>query len=216
MTKDEMEKRISEADERKMKGNAFFKDQKLTEAMQQYEKAIAILGDDFSTKSPRETRVITDLYGGISEAVKYPCHLNMAACLLKLQRYEEAIKQCNIVLAHDQNNVKALFRRGKARAELGRTDSAREDFRKARQLAPEDKAIGKELRLLAEHEKAVYQKQKELYQGIFGPKVESDAHNEHDDALEGYSPQTPKVNLTRRARSKSSENAHNSDYNDHW
>ena len=69
----------------------------------------------------------------------------------------------------DQNNVKALFRRGKARAELGQTDAAREDFIKARKYAPEDKAIARELHLLAEDDKAVYQKQKEIYKGIFGP-----------------------------------------------
>lgn len=72
----------------------------------------------------------------------------------------------------DENNVKALFRRGKARAELGQTDAAREDFTKARKFAPEDKAIPRELRLLAEHDKAVYQKQKELYKGLFGPRPE--------------------------------------------
>lgn len=70
----------------------------------------------------------------------------------------------------DENNVKALFRRGKARAELGQVDAAREDFLKARKYAPEDKAIPKELRLLAEHDKAVYQKQKELYKGLFGKR----------------------------------------------
>lgn len=74
-------------------------------------------------------------------------------------------------MAEDENNcnVKALFRRGKARAELGQTDAAREDFTKARKYAPEDKAIARELRLLAEHDKAIYQKQKEIYKGIFGP-----------------------------------------------
>lgn len=72
----------------------------------------------------------------------------------------------------DENNVKALFRRGKARAELGQTDAARADFTKARKYAPEDKAIPRELRLLAEHDKAVYQKQKELYKGLFGPRPE--------------------------------------------
>ena len=72
-------------------------------------------------------------------------------------------------MAEDENNVKALFRRGKARAELGQTDAAREDFLKVRKFAPKDKAIAKELRLLAEHDKAVYQKQKEFYKGIFGP-----------------------------------------------
>lgn len=64
--------------------------------------------------------------------------------------------------------MKALFRRGKARAELGQIDAAREDFLKARKFAPEDKAITRELRLLAEHDKAIYQKQKELYKGLFG------------------------------------------------
>lgn len=75
-------------------------------------------------------------------------------------------------MAEDENNVKAFFRRGKARAELGQTDAAREDFLKARKYAPEDKAIAKELRLLAEHDKAVYQKQKELYKGLFGTRPE--------------------------------------------
>lgn len=74
------------------------------------------------------------------------------------------------VLGEDENNVKALFRRGKARAALGQTDTAREDFLKASKYAPQDKAIAKELRLLAEHDKAVYQKQKEIYKGIFGPR----------------------------------------------
>lgn len=74
------------------------------------------------------------------------------------------------VLVEDENNVKALFRRGKARAELGQTDAAREDFLKARKHAPQDKAITKELRALAEHDKAVYQKQKELYKGLFGQR----------------------------------------------
>ena len=50
-------------------------------------------------------------------------------------------------MAEDENNVKALFRRGKARAELGQTDAAREDFLKVRKFAPKDKAIAKELRL---------------------------------------------------------------------
>ena len=76
------------------------------------------------------------------------------------------------VLAEDENNVKAMFRRGKARAELGQTDAAREDFLKARKYAPEDKTIARELRLLAEHDKAVYEKQKEIYKGIFGARPE--------------------------------------------
>ncbi|KAM1124287.1 hypothetical protein ACFX2H_039348 [Malus domestica] len=137
-----VEERIgAAADRRKMDGNALFKEEKLEEAMQQYEMAIAYMGDDFMF-------------------------------FIKLMHYEEAIGQCSIILAEDENNVKALFRRGKARAELGQTDAAREDFLKAHKFAPQDKAIARELRLLIEHDKAVYQKQKEIYKGIFGPTPE--------------------------------------------
>ncbi|GAB4832575.1 Peptidyl-prolyl cis-trans isomerase fkbp42 [Ancistrocladus abbreviatus] len=160
-----VEERIGAADRRRMEGNALFKEENLEEAMQQYEMAIAYMGDDF----------MFQLFGKFRDmalAVKNPCHLNMAACLIKLKRYEDAIMHCSIVLAEDENNVKALYRRGKARSELGQTDAAQEDLLKARKYAPEDKAIAKELRLLAEHEKAVYQKQKEIYKGIFGPPPE--------------------------------------------
>ncbi|XP_077224071.1 peptidyl-prolyl cis-trans isomerase FKBP42-like [Tasmannia lanceolata] len=160
-----VEERIGVADKRKMEGNAYFKDEKLEEAMQQYEMAIAYMGDDFMFQ-------LFGKYRDMALSVKNPCHLNMAACLIKLKRYEEAIGQCSIVLSEDENNVKALFRRGKARAELGQTDAAREDFQKAKKYAPEDKAIVKELRSLAEHDRAVYLKQKEIYKGIFGPRPE--------------------------------------------
>ncbi|XP_071690077.1 peptidyl-prolyl cis-trans isomerase FKBP42 [Rutidosis leptorrhynchoides] len=160
-----VEERISAADRRRMDGNNLFKEDKLEEAMQQYEMAIAYMGDDFMFQ-------LFGKYQDMALAVKTPCHLNIAACLIKLKRYDEAIAQCTIVLAEDQNNVKALFRRGKAKSELGQTDSAREDFLKARKFAPEDKAISKELRVLAEHDKIVYQKQKELYKGLFGPRPE--------------------------------------------
>lgn len=158
-----VEERIEAADRRKIEGNNYFKEEKLEEAMQQYEMAVAYMGDDFMFQ-------LFGKYRDMALSVKNPCHLNMAACLIKLKRYEEAIGQCTVVLSEDENNVKALFRRGKARAELGQTDAAREDFEKAKKYAPQDKAIVRELRLLAEHDKAIYQKQKELYKGIFGPR----------------------------------------------
>ncbi|AEE76533.1 Peptidyl-prolyl cis-trans isomerase FKBP42 [Arabidopsis thaliana] len=163
-----VEERIGAADRRKMDGNSLFKEEKLEEAMQQYEMAIAYMGDDF----------MFQLYGKYQDmalAVKNPCHLNIAACLIKLKRYDEAIGHCNIVLTEEEKNPKALFRRGKAKAELGQMDSARDDFRKAQKYAPDDKAIRRELRALAEQEKALYQKQKEMYKGIFKGKDEGGA-----------------------------------------
>eukprot|EP01018_Ginkgo_biloba_P000973 Gb_11891 [translate_table: standard] len=167
-----VEERIEAADRRRQEGNEFFKEDKLAEAMQQYEMALAYMGDDFMFQ-------LFGKYKDMANAVKNPCHLNMAACLLKLNRYEEVIGQCSMVLVEDENNIKALFRRGKARAALGQTDDAREDFQKVKKFAPEDKAVIRELRLLAEHDRQVYQKQRELYKGLFGPKPKEKAPRLH-------------------------------------
>eukprot|EP00250_Pteridium_aquilinum_P020864 c2496_g1_i1 orf=522-1643(-) len=161
-----VEERINAADRRRAEGNQLFKDDKIEAAIQQYEMALAYMNDDFMFQ-------LFGKYKDLADAVKHPCHLNMAACMLRLNRYEEAIAQCSVVLQENGNNVKALFRRGKARAALNRTDEAREDFKKLQKLAPEDKTVVKELRLLAEHDKQVYMKQKELYKGIFGPPAPS-------------------------------------------
>ncbi|MCO5613267.1 hypothetical protein L7F22_067543 [Adiantum nelumboides] len=157
-----VEERIDAADRRRAEGNQLFRDDKIEAAIQQYEMALAYMNDDFMFQ-------LFGKYKDLADAVKHPCHLNMAACMLRLNRYEEAIAQCSMVLQENENNVKALYRRGKARAALNRTDEAREDFKKLQKLAPEDKSVAKELRALAEHDKQLYMKQKELYKGIFGP-----------------------------------------------
>ncbi|KAJ3679489.1 hypothetical protein LUZ60_017500 [Juncus effusus] len=160
-----VEERIEAADRRKQQGNSYFTQDKLSEAMQQYEMGIAYMGDDFMFQ-------LFGKYRDMALAVKNPCHLNMAQCLIKLERYDEAIAQCTIVLSEDENNTKALFRRGKARAALGQTDSARADLQKALKLVPGDKAIIRELKLISQQEKEVYQKQRELYKGLFARKDE--------------------------------------------
>lgn len=48
------------------------------------------MGDDFMFQ-------LFGKYQDMALAVKNPCHLNIAACLIKLKRYEEAIAQCTIV-----------------------------------------------------------------------------------------------------------------------
>ena len=50
--------------------------------------------------------------------VRVSCLLNRAACCLKTGAHEGAIHDCTEVLSGDFDNVKALFRRGQAHAEL--------------------------------------------------------------------------------------------------
>ena len=45
--------------------------------------------------------------------VKVKCLNNMAASQLKLDHYDAALKSCVAALAHQPDNIKALFRMGK-------------------------------------------------------------------------------------------------------
>ena len=47
------------------------------------------------------------------------------------------------VLSQDRENVKALFRRGRAHNALGRTEDALRDLQAAARLAPDDRAIAR-------------------------------------------------------------------------
>eukprot|EP00249_Psilotum_nudum_P013799 c24519_g1_i2 orf=250-1101(+) len=84
-----VEERIEAAERRKVEGNQFFKDEKLELAIQQYEMALAYMGDDFMFQ-------LFGKYKDMANAVKNPCHLNMAACMLKLNRYDDVIAHCNV------------------------------------------------------------------------------------------------------------------------
>jgi hypothetical protein len=53
-------------------------------------QALAFMGDDFMFQ-------LFGKYRDMANAVKNPCHLNLAACMLKLHRFEEVIAHCTVV-----------------------------------------------------------------------------------------------------------------------
>jgi len=69
-----------------------------------------------------------------AEGLRRACHLNSAACLLKLERWQEAEMACGMVLREDPGNVKALFRRGRALIELQEYREAEKSLRKTVEL----------------------------------------------------------------------------------
>lgn len=71
---------------------------------------------------------------------------NAAACHLKLEAWQEASTSCGLVLKEEPDNVKALFRRGHARVELGEYREAYVDLRKVLELDRENREAA---RLLA-------------------------------------------------------------------
>jgi len=61
---------------------------------------------------------------------------NRAITYIKMERFEEAILDCETVLMREPNNVKAYLRRGVALKHLTRYEKALEDFSKVLELAP--------------------------------------------------------------------------------
>ena len=53
-------------------------------------------------------------------------YLNSAMCHMKTENFREAINNCNKALIKDEKNVKALFRRGTAKAKMGEYEEAKD------------------------------------------------------------------------------------------
>ncbi|KMT03291.1 hypothetical protein BVRB_8g198320 [Beta vulgaris subsp. vulgaris] len=71
--------------------------------------------------------------------------LNIAACEIKLLLFKEAISSCSLVLGVDKSNVKALFRRGVSFTKIGSFEDGYADFRMARGIEPNNKAVAQEI-----------------------------------------------------------------------
>jgi tetratricopeptide (TPR) repeat protein len=86
---------------------------------------------------------------------------------LKLGEWEKCIKVCSDVIGADENNVKAIFRRGKAWLERNNTDRAKEDLLKAIKLAPNDADIRRAYEELRQAMAGEREKQNRVYAKAF-------------------------------------------------
>lgn len=110
--------------------NKLFGAGKHTEALRAYLIALTYVDEDFMIQ-------LEGVFLDQANAVKAPVLLNMAACQLHLGDFRTADRNCTDVLALCTSTPgpegkalqsKALFRRGKARKELGQTDEALKDL----------------------------------------------------------------------------------------
>ena len=88
------------AEDAKADGNVHFKAGRITDALQAYHRAL---------------EVFSDRCGGPEQRVlKSVLCANRAECLLRLEKWEAAIKSCALALTLDPTNAKARFRRARA------------------------------------------------------------------------------------------------------
>eukprot|EP01026_Neomeris_dumetosa_P027847 TRINITY_DN225_c1_g1_i1.p1 TRINITY_DN225_c1_g1~~TRINITY_DN225_c1_g1_i1.p1 ORF type:complete len:578 (+),score=125.51 TRINITY_DN225_c1_g1_i1:85-1818(+) len=160
---DNIEKIVA-AKELKIKGNELFKQGKWQRAAKQYEKAIKLIEYD-STFSPEEQ--------ADAKEVRKSTHLNLAASLLKLEQWKEALKNCDKVLEKESDNVKALYRR--AQAYLGTKDflEAGRDINRALIVDPDNQDLKILHKRLKQMEKIQNKKDAKVYGNIFAKMAKS-------------------------------------------
>ncbi|XP_066437154.1 FK506-binding protein-like [Eleutherodactylus coqui] len=90
---------------------------------------------------------------GDAEEEKIALLSNLAACDLKKGRLREAEVRCTRVLDKEPNHLKALYRRGMARAGMSDWMGARADFEKLLKLDPSSKEARREIAKVREKQK---------------------------------------------------------------
>mmetsp|Transcript_40613 Transcript_40613/g.97122 ORF Transcript_40613/g.97122 Transcript_40613/m.97122 type:complete len:387 (+) Transcript_40613:162-1322(+) len=163
----------------KNEGNNNVKAQQYSEALAKYSKAL---------------ENIASHAGSDIDSLKVSLLNNSALCHLKTKDFDAAFKASEDALKVDPQSFKAIFRRGQAKAEMGKLSEAVADVRSASELSPGDKTIATELERL----------RKELKdQGLQEPPTET-----HQVRAEWQQPPgdaaTPSTSSGSRASSSSS------------
>ncbi|TNN42290.1 Peptidyl-prolyl cis-trans isomerase D [Liparis tanakae] len=155
---------LSVAEDVKNVGNTLFKNQDWKAAVSKYSKALRggvcryleVSGELLAEEAQQKL-----------EPTALSCFLNTAACNLKMQLWQDALDSCNEALELNQENTKALFRRAQAWQGLKENGNAMIDLKKAHGVAPEDKAIGNELKRVQQKIQEEKEKEKKIYAKMF-------------------------------------------------
>ncbi|KAL7450154.1 hypothetical protein ACHAWC_002127, partial [Mediolabrus comicus] len=131
----------------KAEANELFSGKNYQHAAARYAKALSHCSKFFDL-SPEQKKEVDD--------VKLSLYLNLAFAYIKLEKFDNALLQCNEALNIDAESGKALYRRATVLYQKRKFDDAVKDLDKAEKLSPEDKAV-KKLRVLVDKQ---LQKQK--------------------------------------------------------
>ncbi|CAG8631034.1 17604_t:CDS:2 [Acaulospora morrowiae] len=167
------EEKLASAKVEKDKGNDFFKNGNVTEALRHYHQALFYLNGLQNNKSFaifRKEQEEEPKNDPIQEEIMKTTSViysNMAACLIKKEKWSKAIEYADKALKNDSENTKALYRRAQALIKDGNTTKARQDLEKLTAKNPDDAAVKREWQNLKEKEKEQDKKQRKELAGMF-------------------------------------------------
>ncbi|KAF0294354.1 AH receptor-interacting protein [Amphibalanus amphitrite] len=154
------QEKLASVTELRERGNALYRDGKHEAAAEKYADALGRLESLMLREKPQDVE-----WNKLNE-LKLPLLLNFAQCKLLEDDYYAAIEHCSTVLEARPDDVKALFRRGRARARVWETEAARADLNRAAELDPSvAAAVRRELAALAAREKEKLAEEKEQLRG---------------------------------------------------
>ncbi|KAB7494995.1 AH receptor-interacting protein [Armadillidium nasatum] len=143
-------------------GNKLYKQGDYVTASKKYSEAIGRLDNIMLKEKPHD-----EDWNKLNDE-KLPLLLNYAQCQLLLGEYYAVIEMCTEVLKYDPENVKALFRRGKAYVKIHNVKEAKEDLEKVIENDPDLKnMVNKLLKELTNNEKEKLEEDKKTFQKLF-------------------------------------------------
>lgn len=155
------QQKIEQAKILKEKGTNYFKQNKLTLAIEMYRKIDNYIVYD---------KLFNDELKIERDNILLASYLNLALCYLKVEKFVEAKDYCNKALEIDSNNEKALFRRGQAYLALASPEIAIKDFQEVVKIEPNNSAAVKQISACNNLKKKQLAAERKLYSNIFATK----------------------------------------------
>jgi FK506-binding protein 4/5 len=147
---------------KKDEAKGYFLEKRFDKSKRRYLKSLKYLEnkENLNEKEMKEMNEILNL-----------CFLNIAACDLKLENYENAIHYCDLSLSIEPENTKGLFRRAQANFKLSEFEKSKSDFHKILNSKNLDKPTEQQVKLElknVEREQQKYENQmKKMFSGVF-------------------------------------------------
>ena len=158
----DVDEKLASVEKLRSEGNQLYLSKRLEEAADKYAEAIGRLEQLILREKPQDDEWLE------LRKQKVPLLLNFSQCKLSQNDYYPVIEHCSEVLEIDSNNVKALFRRGKAHIGAWNPNDAREDFNKVSDLDPSlSVTCAKELKHIELLEKQKDSSDKEKLKNLF-------------------------------------------------
>ncbi|XP_068568252.1 peptidyl-prolyl cis-trans isomerase FKBP5 [Cebidichthys violaceus] len=149
----------------KHKGNQYFKVGLYHQAVIQYQRIVSWLEMECGTGTEQQKRI---------QSFMLTAHLNLALCFLRMKEFSQVVDNCNKVIELDEDNEKALYRRGEARLLRNEFSMAMEDFQQVLRVNPSNRAAHAQIAICQSKIKEHHEQDKKTYANMFQKFAERD------------------------------------------